>query len=69
VVVDILMPYHQDAYYWQMTNIRGGRYIGFFGNGPHPPDDLDLVAHKIDEDIELDRVALEELLYKELKQA
>ena len=67
VVVDILMPYHQDAYYWQITNIRGGRYIGFFGAGEHPDDDVDLVANKIDEDIHIDMEQMRTLLNRELK--
>ncbi len=67
VVVDILMPHHQDAYYWQITNIRGGRYIGFFGAGEHPDDDVDLVANKIDEDIHIDMEQMRTLLNRELK--
>ncbi|HRO41232.1 MAG TPA: glycosyltransferase family 61 protein [Flavipsychrobacter sp.] len=66
IVVDILAPYHQDAYYWLITNICGGRYIGFFGEGSHPNDDLDLVKHKIDENIVVDTRMLQQLLNREL---
>lgn len=61
-VIDILAPFHQDAYYWMITNIRGSKYIGFFGEGSHPPDEYDLVKNKVDKDIQIDIKALKSLL-------
>jgi capsular polysaccharide biosynthesis protein len=68
-VVDILAPYHQDGYYWMMSNIRNSKYIGFFAEGPHPPDDLDLVKNKIDDDLQLDIGKLRQLLTEEINRA
>lgn len=65
-VVDILAPYHQDAYYWMISNIRHSSYIGFFGEGAHPADDVDLVKRKIDEDLYLDLTKMRSLLQTEL---
>jgi hypothetical protein len=64
-VVDILAPYHQDGYYWMISNIRESKYIGFFGEGDHPEDHVDLVRRKIDEDIYLDLVKMRSLLERE----
>ena len=58
-VVDILAPYHQDGYYWQITNICGAKYIGFFAEGAHPNDDIDLVRVNIDNDLLIDMAKLE----------
>lgn len=66
-IVDILAPYHQDGYYWMMANIRNSKYIGFFGEGAHPKDDLDLVKNKIDDDIYLDLNKMKNLLSNELR--
>lgn len=66
VVVDILAPYHQDAYYWQISNICKSSYIGIFSYGSHPDDDLDLVKHKIDDDLLIDIASLTELLIQKL---
>jgi len=66
IVIDILAPYHQDGYYWMITNYRKSKYIGFFGEGSHPPDDLDLVRNKIDDDILLDLDKMHGLLLREL---
>jgi capsular polysaccharide biosynthesis protein len=66
-VVDILAPYHQDGYYWMMSNIRNSKYIGFFGEGEHPNDDLDLVKSKIDNDIYLDLNKMKNLFSNELR--
>ena len=65
-VVDILAPYHQDGYYWMISNIRKSKYIGFFGEGDHPTDDLDLVRQKIDKDIYLDITKMRSLFVHEL---
>lgn len=67
VVIDILAPYHQDGYYWQITNLCKGKYIGFFAEGEHPNDDLDLVRAHIDNDLFLDINGFEQLINKELK--
>jgi capsular polysaccharide biosynthesis protein len=64
-VIDILAPYHQDGYYWMISNIRNSKYIGFFGEGEHPPDDLDLVRKKIDNDIYLNIDTMSKLLSRE----
>jgi hypothetical protein len=61
-VVDILAPFHQDAYYWQISNLCHGRYIGFFAEGDHPDDDLDLVKLNIDDDLIINVTQLNELL-------
>lgn len=53
-VLDILAPYHQDTYYWMMANQRSSFYVGLFSEGVHPPDDLDLVVNKVDEDLHID---------------
>jgi capsular polysaccharide biosynthesis protein len=66
-VVDILAPYHQDGYYWMISNIRNSKYIGFFGEGKHPADNIDLVAEKVDDDIVLDLVKMKELLTSKLR--
>ena len=66
VVVDILAPWHQDSYYWMISNIRKARYIGFFSEGIHPADDLDLVQFKVDQDITVNTGDLEKLLSREL---
>ena len=66
VVVDILAPWHQDSYYWMISNIRNARYIGFFSEGIHPADDLDLVQFKVDQDITVNTGDLEKLLSREL---
>ena len=58
-VVDILAPYHQDGYYWQIANICGAKYIGFFAEGAHPNDDIDLVRVNIDNDLLIDMAKLE----------
>jgi hypothetical protein len=54
IVIDILAPYHQDGYYWQITNICNGKYFGFFSEGEHPKEDLDLVRAKSDYDLIID---------------
>jgi capsular polysaccharide biosynthesis protein len=66
MVIDILAPYHQDAYYWMITNIRESRYVGFFGDGMHPPDEYDLVRNKIDHDILIDIAKMKSLLDSEI---
>jgi hypothetical protein len=66
VVVDILAPWHQDSYYWMISNIRNARYIGFFSDGIHPADDLDLVQYKVDDDMNVNLTDLERLLSREL---
>ena len=66
VVVDILAPWHQDSYYWMICNIRHARYIGFFSEGIHPADDLDLVQYKVDDDMKVNLEDLEKLLLKEI---
>jgi capsular polysaccharide biosynthesis protein len=66
-VVDILAPYHQDGYYWMICNIRNSKYIGFFGEGSHPDDKLDLVKKKIDVDIYLDLNKMQNLFFNELR--
>lgn len=53
-VLDIMAPYHQDPYYWMITNSRGGLYVALFSEGDHPADDLDLVRNKIDDDLLID---------------
>ncbi len=53
-VLDILAPFHQDCYYWMITNLRKSKYVAFFAEGEHPPDDLDLVKKKIDNDLFID---------------
>lgn len=67
IVIDILAPYHQDGYYWQITNLCKGKYIGFFANGEHPNDDLDLVQAHIDNDLFLDITGFEQMINKEIK--
>ncbi|HUR10513.1 MAG TPA: glycosyltransferase family 61 protein [Flavitalea sp.] len=67
VVVDILAPYHQDSYYWLISNIRGARYIGFFSEGTHPSDEEDLVKKKRDDDLLIDINEMRMLLSRELK--
>jgi hypothetical protein len=62
-VIDILAPFHQDGYYWQISNICDGMYFGFFAEGEHPHDSLDLVKQKIDDDIFINIRSLEELLH------
>jgi capsular polysaccharide biosynthesis protein len=64
VVIDILAPFHQDPYYWQISNICGGNYIGFFAEGKHPKDDIDLVQAAVDDDLLLDLNSLRSLLEK-----
>jgi len=61
-VIDILAPYHQDPYYWMITNIRNSKYVGFFADGEHPADNVDLVKLKIDEDLHLNLQEMERLL-------
>jgi len=61
-VLDIMAPYHQDAYYWMMCNGRGAEYAALFSEGEHPPDDLDLVRNKVDDDLMIDIVKLKEAL-------
>lgn len=61
-VIDILAPFHQDGYYWQISNICNGNYIGFFAEGDHPDDNLDLVKANIDSDIYIDIHQLKTLL-------
>ena len=53
-VLDILAPYHQDPYYWMICNQRKAKYVALFSEGEHPPDDLDLVRRKVDEDLLID---------------
>lgn len=65
-VIDILAPYHQDAYYWQITNICEGFYTGFFAEGSHPDDDVDLVKKKLDEDLLVNTSLLSDLLKEKL---
>ena len=65
-VVDILAPYHQDGYYWQITNICKGKYIGFFAEGEHPDDDLDLVRTSIDNNLIINIKSFDELLQNEI---
>jgi capsular polysaccharide biosynthesis protein len=65
-VVDILAPYHQDAYYWQISNLCDSSYIGFFAEGSHPEDDVDLVKLKIDDDLIINISSLTEILNKKL---
>lgn len=66
VVIDLLAPYHQDCYYWLISNIKSARYIGFFSEGEHPSDDIDLVKNKVDNDLTIDISKLRELLTREL---
>lgn len=61
-VIDILAPFHQDSYYWQISNLCQGRYIGFFAEGDHPDDDLDLVKLNIDDDLIVNVSELNKLL-------
>jgi capsular polysaccharide biosynthesis protein len=61
-VLDILAPLHQDTYYWMICNQRKASYIGFFAEGNHPPDDLDLVKNSVDNDLLLDLKKLETAL-------
>lgn len=61
-VLDILAPYHQDPYYWMICNQRKAKYVGLFAEGDHPPDDLDLVKLKIDDDLLIDIVKLKKAL-------
>jgi capsular polysaccharide biosynthesis protein len=67
IIIDILAPYHQDGYYWMLSNIRNSKYIGFFGEGAHPKDDLDLVKNKIDDDFYLDLDKVTNLFSNELR--
>ena len=66
VVIDILAPWHQDSYYWMISNIRDARSIGFCSEGMHPADDLDLVQYKVDADMTVNLADLEKLLSREL---
>lgn len=61
-VLDIMAPYHQDPYYWMICNQRKARYVALFSEGPHPPDDFDLVKHKVDEDLLIDLSKLKKAL-------
>jgi capsular polysaccharide biosynthesis protein len=61
-VLDIMAPYHQDSYYWMMCNQRKGKYVALFSEGKHPPDDLDLVKNKVDDDLLIDMKKLKEAL-------
>jgi capsular polysaccharide biosynthesis protein len=61
-VLDIMAPYHQDPYYWMMCNQRKGKYVALFAEGEHPPDGLDLVKNKIDDDLLIDITKLKEAL-------
>jgi len=66
VIVDLLAPYHQDCYYWLISNLRQSRYIGFFSEGQHPDDNFDLVKNKIDNDLYINVEQLKSLLDREL---
>lgn len=61
-VLDILAPYHQDPYYWMICNQRKAVYVGLFSEGDHPPDDLDLVKCKVDDDLLIDIEKLKKAL-------
>lgn len=66
VVVDLLAPHHQDCYYWLISNIRASRYIGFFSEGEHPDDEVDLVRNKVNENLKINIHQLQKLLTREL---
>jgi hypothetical protein len=53
-VLDIMDPYHQDAYYWMICNNRKAKYVALFSEGMHPDDNLDLVKNKINKDLYID---------------
>jgi capsular polysaccharide biosynthesis protein len=61
-VLDIMAPYHQDPYYWMICNNRKARYVALFSEGAHPPDDFDLVKHKVDDDLHIDLEKLKKAL-------
>lgn len=68
VVIDILAPYHQDSYYWMISNIKRAKYIGFFAEGEHPSDQEDLVRNKRDDDLVVNIDEMKNLLQRELKE-
>lgn len=53
-VLDIMASFHQDPYYWMICNQRKSKYVGLFSEGIHPPDNLDLVKNKRDDDLYID---------------
>jgi capsular polysaccharide biosynthesis protein len=53
-VLDIMAPFHQDPYYWMITNQRKAKYVALFAEGDHPADELDLVKNKVDNDLLID---------------
>ena len=61
-VLDIMAPYHQDPYYWMICNCRKARYVALFSEGAHPPDDFDLVKHKVDDDLVINMEKLKKAL-------
>ncbi|HEX8333436.1 MAG TPA: hypothetical protein VF622_12480, partial [Segetibacter sp.] len=65
-IIDILAPYHQDCYYWLISNQKAAKYIGFFSEGDHPNDDDDLVKLSVDKDLLIDIPKLKQLLEREL---
>ena len=64
-VLDIMAPYHQDTYYWMITNQRKAKYVALFAEGEHPSDKVDLVKANVDNDLMIDidkfRLALNEV--------
>ena len=57
-VIDIVAPYHYDGYYWMISNKNNLKYALLFGSGDFPKYGADLVKHKVDNDIEIDIIAL-----------
>jgi capsular polysaccharide biosynthesis protein len=61
-VLDIVAPKHLDPYYWMLANQTNSHYAYLFGEGDQLPEHVDLVSHKIDDDIFLDTAKLERIL-------
>ncbi len=66
-VIDIVSPNHLDPYYWNIANIRNGRYGYVFSEGRIDLKKTELVKKKVDEDLRVEMGKFEKLFYRMIK--